>query len=57
MADLCQARAQNLRGWHPETLTPLDFLALRAQLIATLEREAEMTRAYAAAVRPGAGNE
>lgn len=53
MADLLRARSQNLRSWHPDTLSPQDFMALRVQLIASLEREERLTRRYAAAVGGG----
>lgn len=52
MADLCRARSQSLRSWHPDGCSFQDLLAMRVQLIATLEREERMTRAYAAAVQP-----
>ncbi len=53
MADLLRYRAQNLRGWHPDALTRLDYLALRAQFILSLEREEKTARQFADAVREG----
>lgn len=56
MADLLHATSQNYRAMHPDTLTQLDFLALRTHLIAGLEREERLTRTYAGQIREGAAH-
>lgn len=53
MADLLHSHSQGYRAWHPDALTRLDFLALRTQLINTLEREERVTRRFAASLRTG----
>ncbi len=55
LAGLSRVRAQNLRGWHPETCTTADLVAMRGQLITCLEREARTAEDYAAHLQREAG--